>query len=290
MKKLLIILCSLGLALGLAHGQHSGPADGFGDGSGNMEGPIHEFPPLPDVDPEVLEEIIALREQVTAIRDELRESRETVLADLGPDATREDRVAALTLWKEENALTFEEMRTLTEELRQLIQENRPVGPVIEIPDEIIALRGEVRDRRMVLAQSRRQAILALGENPTDEAIREAIEAWREQNAAEIQAVQALALQVRNWFRENPPNRPGAFETPRMTQRRAEFRESIRTLHQNRQQLRAQMQDPNLTDEERHQMIQAFREQQRDLMRDRRMLKRQERLDQGGFGGDRRPAG
>lgn len=290
MKRLLITLCSFGLVMGLAYGQQSGPGDGFGDGSGNMEGPMHEVPPLPDVDPEVLEEITALHEQVTAIREDLRVSREAVLADLGPEATREERVAALTLWRDENALTFEEMRALTEELRQLIQENRPVGPIVDVPDEIIAQRDQVRERRMALAQSRREAILALGENPTDEAVREAIEAWREQNAAEIEAVQALALQVRNWFRENRPNRPGAFETPRMTQRRTEFRESIRTLHQNRQQLRTQMRDPSLTDEERQQLMQAFREEQRDLMRERQMLKRQERLDQGGAGGDRRPGG
>lgn len=289
MKKLLITLCSFGLVLGLAQGQMG---DGFGDGSGGMEGPMHNMPPpLPeDLDPEVYEAITTLHTEIVAMRQALAESRAAALAELDDDATREERIAALTLWREENASTIEDLHTLTEELRSIIAENRPDRPFVEIPEEILALRTELRERRVALAQSRREAILTLGEDPTDEEIRAAIEAWRTENADEIAAVRALSQEIRDWFRENRPHRQGAFDTPRMEQRRGEFRENVRAMHASRQELRNQLGNPDLTEEERHHLIQNFREQQRELMRERQMLKRQERIDQGGVGGDRRPGG
>lgn len=290
MKKLLITLCSIGLAVGIAQGQQYGDGpgsmDGSGDGSGFMGGPGFE---MPDLDPEVLAEITALREEIVVIRQTLRESRDAILADLG-DVTDEERLAALANWREDNAGTFDELRTLTDELRAIIQENRPDRPFIDIPEEILTKREELRNRRQALAESRRQVILNLGDDPTDEAVRSAMEAWRTENADELAAVQALATEIRDWFRENRPMRPHAFDTPRMLARRAAFRDNVQTMRQNRRELRNQMSNPDLTEEQRRELIQAFREEQRDLMRERQMLKRQERLDQGGVGGDRRPGG
>jgi hypothetical protein len=62
------------------------------------------------------------------------------------------------------------------------------------------------------------------------------------------------------------------------------------MRQNRMQLRNQLQNPDLTDPERQQIMATFREQQRELMQERKSLKRQQRISQGGEGGDRRPGG
>jgi hypothetical protein len=288
MKKLLITLCAMGLMLGPVQGQMQGPGDGTGTGDG---GPMFEMPPPPlDVDPEVLAEINELFDAVKALREDLADSRALVIEELGPDATREEKIAALAAWHEDNAVTIDEMQTLSDELRTLIQENRPDRPVLDIPDYIIADREALRERRTDLAESRREAILALGENPTDEAVREAIETWRTENAEEIAAVQELSKSIRDWFRENRPDRGDRVMTPRMLQRRLAFKENIQEMQQNRQRLRQQMQDPALTAEERQALMQAFRQQQRDLMQEHKQLKREERIQQGEGGGDRRPGG
>lgn len=291
MKKLFITLISMGLLVGGLQGQMQGPGYGDGTGDGTGGGLIQDPPPPPpDLDPEVLVEITELYDAVKALRTDLRESRALVIEELGPDATREEKIAALTAWHDENEVAIDEMRALSEELRTLIQENRPDRPFIDIPEEVIADREELKDRRIALAESRREAILALGEDPTDEAVREAIEAWRAENADEIEAVRALAQSVRDWFRENRPGREGRVMTPRMLQRRLAFKENVKEMHQNRLQLREQMQDPTLTEQERKAIMQNFREQQRELMRERKQLKREERLNQGEGGGDRRPGG
>lgn len=287
MKKVLITLFAMGLMFGPAQAQMDGTHYGDGTGDGGM---MQDPPPPPsDIDPEVRAEIVELYEAVKAIRADLRVSRAAVIEALGPDATREQKIAALATWREENADTIAEMQALSEELRTLIQENRPDRPIIDIPEDILADREALRERRQALAESRRDAILALGEDPTDEEVREAIEAWRTENADEIAAVRELAKSLRDWFRENRPPRGDRVMTPRMLQRRLAFRENIREMHQNRMELREQMQNAE-TAEERHALMQAFRQQQRELMRDRKQLKREERLNQGEGGGDRRPGG
>ena len=285
MKKLFIPLISMGLLLGSVNAQMDGP--GFGDGPAG-QAPV--FDPPADIDPEVLAEIMELRDAVQEIRTELRDSRKSVIEALGPDATREEKIAALAAWRDENADSHGELRALNEELRALIHENRPDRPEIEIPEEIIADREELKDRRIALAESRREAILALGEDPTDEAVREAIETWRTENADEVEAVRELAKGIRQWFKENRPGRDGRIMTPRMLQRRLAFRDNVREMRENRRELREQMQDPDLTDEERKDLMQEFRQKQRELMRERKQLKREERLNQGEGGGDRRPGG
>jgi DNA repair exonuclease SbcCD ATPase subunit len=294
MKKLIITLCSLGLIVGMAQAQQNGPAGpGSGGGSGN---PSVDVPPSPpDITPpefgaDIPEEIVLLHGEVKALRDALRDSRQAALQSLGEDATREERMEALQNWRAENSTEIEDVRELSEELRELIRENRPDGPWVDVPEEIVALREELQTQRQALAESRQSEIAALGENPTDEEVRAAIEAWRLANADAIAEAQGLAEQLREWFRENRPDRPGAAFTPGMALRRAAFRENVREMRQNRMQLRNQLQNPDLSDPERQQIMATFREQQRELMQERKSLKRQQRISQGGVGGDRRPGG
>jgi hypothetical protein len=294
MKKLIITLCSLGLMFSLAPAQQNGPGGpGSGDGLGGP--PVDVPPPPPDIMPpdignEIPEEIVLLHGEVKALRDSLRDSRNAVLEGLGEEATREQRMEALENWRTDNSEQIEEVRTLSEELRALVHENRPDGPWVDVPDDIVALREQLQAQRQVLAQSRQQVIANLGENPTDEEVRAAIEAWRETNATAIADAQDLANQLREWFRANRPDRPGAAFTPGMALRRAAFRNNIQEMRQNRMQLRNQLQNPDLTDPERQQIMATFREQQRELMQERKSLKRQQRISQGGEGGDRRPGG
>lgn len=292
MKKLIITLCSLGMIFSLAQAQQNGPG-GSGDGQGgpSVDGP----PPPPDVTPpefgnEVPEEIVALHGEVKALRDSLRESRRAVLDGLGEEATAEERVQVMNQWRADNTGALEEVRAMSEELRALVQENRPDGPWVDVPEEIVALREDLVEQRQDLAESRRAAIEALGEDPTDEEIREAIADWRDLNADAIADAQALSQELREWFRENRPDRPGAAFAPGMALRRAAFRENVREMRQNRMQLRNRLQDPDLNDGERQQVMANFREQQRELMQERKALKRQQRINQGGVGGDRRPGG
>lgn len=295
MKHLIITLCSLGLMVGLAQAQPAGPG-GPPEGGGFQGPPADVPPPPPDIMPpdvagEIPEEIRSLHEEVKALRDSLRESRNALLESLGEDATREEKLAALTAWHEENAATIEEMQLLSQELRDLIRENRPGDPPFgEVPEEIQVLRDELHEKRQSLAESRRDAILALGEDPTDEAVRDAIEAWREANADAIAEVRDLAVELRDWFRENRPGRPGPAITPGMAQRRADFRANVREMRQNRRDFGKQMANPDLSEEERQEIIATFREEQRQLIEERKELKRKERADQGGAGGDRRPGG
>jgi post-segregation antitoxin (ccd killing protein) len=294
MKKLIITLCSLGLMFSLAQAQQNGPGGpGYGDGSGNPPADVPPPPPdiiPPDVGNEIPEEIVLLHQEVKALRDALRDSRQAVLEGLDEDATREERMEALETWRTENSEQIEEVRSLSEELRALVRENRPNGPWVDVPEEIVALREQLHAQRQVLAESRQQVIAGLGENPTDEEVRAAIEAWRETNADAIAEAQNLAEQLREWFRANRPDRPGAAFSPGMALRREAFRNNIREMQQNRMQLRTQLQNPDLTDPERQQIMATFREQQRELMQERKSLKRQQRISQGGVGGDRRPGG
>lgn len=291
MKRLIITLSALGLLFGMAQAQQNGPGGNF-DMPPPDSMPPDYTPPLPPegFDGEIPEEIVVLRDEIKTIRDALRVSREAVLEELGEDASRAEKVAALALWREENDASFVEMRTLTEEMRDLIHEYNPDGPWSEIPDEIILKREDLHMKRTALAESRREAILALGENPTDEEVRAAVEAWREDNAEAIAETQALAMELREWFRESRPHREPPVITPGMRHRKQEFRRLTHEVRENRRDLRQDLRNPDLTEEERLELIQVFREEQRELMRERKQLLRQQRLNQGGVGGDRRPGG
>ena len=265
MKRLLAILCTLlvtaPFAVAYQHGDGSG--DGFGSGW----------------DGEIPQEILDIRAELNTLKDALHASRDLVLAELG-DATHEERLAALAVWREEHEAEFAAIHELASELRALVHEYRP-DMHVEIPPEIEAKRETLRVMRQELAQSRHAAIAAL-EDPTDEEIRAAVEAWKEQNQEAIAATQQLAREIRNWFRENRPNRPPPDGLMAMNQRRLQFQENKMQVHTIRQQMEGL--DPD-SDE-----YAALREQLREKMRDRKQYMRKRRSDEGGVGGDRRPGG
>jgi hypothetical protein len=290
MKKLIITLSSLGLLLLSAQGQVGGPGSGpmdpptdprMGPGGPNNSGNV--APGLP-------EEIQAQRDDLQALRESLMAERQAVIDALGEDASREQIIAAVVQWENENSDVLAEMRAQADALREEVIANRPGFDRNPIPEDIIAQREDLNDQRRALADSRRDAILALGEDPTDEEVQAAIDQWRADNADVIADVEALAADLRDWFRSNRPGRVNAPDTPRMSQRAAAFRENAQAIRQNRQQLRNQLQDPDLTPEARRELMQQFRQEQRTILRERQELKRQERIGQAGAGGDRRPGG
>ncbi|NBD39171.1 MAG: hypothetical protein GVY10_11445 [Verrucomicrobia bacterium] len=285
MKKILIPLSALALIVqGL---QAQGTPPDF-----TPPPPPENMPPEPPMPPEmeIPEEILDLHAEVKMLRDELRESRRAVLEELGDEATRDEIAAALSAWRDDNMTTIEEMRALTEELRDAIRENRPGPGGFEIPDEVVELRGELQEQRKALAESRRAVVEALGEDATDEEIRAAIEQWREDNADAIAETRALAEEIRTWFRENRPERPGGGPPAHVLQRRAAFKDNAKQIRQNRQEMAKKLRAAGNNKEERKQIVQQFREEQRQLIRERKELKRQQRQDQVGAGGDRRPGG
>lgn len=295
MKKILLPLTALALIVGGAHAQPTPPEDAPTTPPPDFTPPPppENMPPEPPMPPEVEipEEILDLHAEVKMLRDELRESREAVLEALGDDATRDEIANALSAWRDDNMTTIEEMRALTEELRDAIRENRPgPGPGgFEIPDEVVELRGELQEQRKALAESRRAVVEALGEDATDEEIRAAIEQWREDNADAIAETRALAEEIRTWFRENRPERPGGGPPAHVLQRRAAFKDNARDIRQNRRRMATALRNAE-NEQQRKEIVQQFREEQRQLIRERKELKRQERQDQVGAGGDRRPGG
>ena len=265
MKRLLAFLCAILVTapFAVAYQNGDGPGDGMGSG---WEG-------------EIPQEILDIRAELDALRTALHADRDELLATL-VDATNEERQAALAAWREENADQFQAIHELADQLRALIHEYRP-DMHVDVPPEIQAKREQLREMRQTLAQSRKQAILSL-ENPTDEDIRAAIEAWKVQNQEAIAATQQLSQEIRNWFRENRPDRPPPAMTQKMAQRKLQFRENMQQVRQ----LRTQMDglDPD-SDE-----FAAYRLQLRSLLQERKQLMRDKRADEGGAGGDRRPGG
>ena len=263
MKKLLIILLALGLGVGVSQAQQEGPG-GTNDPAGDYDVP---------------EEIQVVRAELDALKAELKTSRDALLDELEAiGATREEKIVALAEWRVANEDTIAQIQDLAEQLKALVDEYRPDR--IEIPAWIQEKRDELRTLRQQLAESRRAAILAL-EDPTDAEIRAAIEAWRAENVDLIAQTRALAEEIRTWFQENRPFRPapgGDYEG--MTQRRKQFRQNIQSMRQ----LREQLMDPNLSEED----CDRIREQQRTLLQERKELMRQKRIHEGDAGGDRRP--
>lgn len=161
--------------------------------------------------------------------------------------------------------------------------NMDLSGIDGVPEDILALHEAMLAEREALRASRETAIEGL----TDEAeIRAALEDWRAENQEAIDDIRANAQQVRDWFRANRPERPGAGQTDGMRQRRLQFRANVAEMQLERHQLRLQLQDPDLTEEEREALIQAFRDENRETMQRLRARKRQQRLE-GDGGGDRR---
>ena len=161
-----------------------------------------------------------------------------------------------------------------------------LGAMEGVPEDILAIHKDVMEDREVLRASRQKAIDDLPEGTTDEVIRETLEEWRTAHETEIEEIRAQAHLVRDWFREHRPVRPEVDQTDGMRHRRQQFRENVAEMQREQRQLRLQLQNPDLTEEEREALIQAFRDENRETMQKLRARKRQMRLE-GDGGGDRR---
>jgi len=290
MKHKLIALLSIGaLTMGsLTMAQNMGPGPGPGPSEPPPGGPPEMMPP----DIELPEEVAVVREELLALRQELAASRQAVVDALADDATREDRRAALDAWRnsEDTAALMEDIHALNQELRAALDElgiGGGWGPV-EVPEEIQESRDAMRELAQALGESRRAVIDALGEDATIEERRAALDTWRLEHEAELAELAVLREEVGGWMKDNRPDRgrrPG--RGGEMNRRVQEFREGAVLMRAARERLRTQLASAE-TEEERREIISQFRARFRDLMQDRKELKRLSRLEGQGAGGDRRP--
>ena len=268
-------LLSLGFSVGLAQavtmdgsGNTGGNGPGYGGGDGSQ------------ISIELPEEVVVLRSELETLRAALKESRDALVAQLEADgATLEAKMVALADWRVAHEGEIDAIQDLADQLRVLMEDYRPGA--IDVPEAIQAKREEMRTLRQQLAESRTAAIAAV-EDPTEENVRAALEQWRTANEGTFTQIRTLAQEVRQWFRENRPHREAPEVTTEMTQRRQQFQKNIQDVRGIRQQLR----DPQLSDEQRT----ALRQQERDLIRDRKDIMRQRRASETGESGERRPGG
>lgn len=280
----LTTLVSLGLALtaGVMVNAQRGP--------GERPGPFnHRVPP----DFEVPEELQGLADEVAAARDALEASRQEVIDALGEDADRDAIRTAIEAWRDAHAAEIEAAKALAQELRQSLMELDPEAydrPEREpLPDEIVALQDEAKTLNESLRASRQALLESLGDDLTREEREAALDAWREENAVDLARLEEIREEVRAYLRENRPDRGDRPGVPQNVRERQEaFRAASEELRAAREQLRVALQAAE-TDEERQALIQAFREEQRELMQQRKELRRLELIG-GGSGGDRRPGG
>jgi len=134
---------------------------------------------------------------------------------------------------------------------------------------------------MILKQDRDALLAQLQEQgATDEEVRAALMAWREEHAGDVGEIRELAQQIRNYFRENRPERPDPTVTQAMLNRRERFRINTQEIVQLRQQLRTM--DPE------DEACQELRQQLQQKLQERKVMLRNKRTQEGGgAGGDRR---
>jgi len=155
------------------------------------------------------------------------------------------------------------------------------APDVDLPPEIVALREQIQEKRQLLKQDRDALLAQLQEQgATDEEVRAALLAWREEHAGDVGQIRELAQQIRNYFRENRPERPDPVVTQAMMTRRERFRTNTQEIVQLRQQLRTM--DPE------DEACQELRQQLQQKLQERKVMLRHKRTQEGGgAGGDRR---
>lgn len=157
----------------------------------------------------------------------------------------------------------------------------------DVPDDVLQAFNDGKTEREALRVDRDAAIAALGEDPTDDAMRAALEQWRSENEDRIAEIRANAETVREYFRAQREERQQSGESDGMKRRRMQFREDVQVMREAQEQLRLQLQNEELSEEDREALVNAFREENRETMRKLKAIKRQQRLEQGDGGGDRR---
>jgi hypothetical protein len=157
----------------------------------------------------------------------------------------------------------------------------------DVPGDVQQAFDDAKAGRETLRVEREAAIAALGEDPTDDALRAALEQWRSENEEQIAEIRENAEVVREYFRAQREERQQSGESDGMKQRRMQFREEVQVMREAQEQLRLQLQNGELSEADREALVQAFREENRETMRKLKAIKRQQRLEQGDGGGDRR---
>lgn len=276
-RKLLSILTGIALLSG-------GVAFAQGARHGQDDIPRPE-PTRPIFDPDIAE----MRASLAALQAELAAARRDLVASL-EGIPVEERREAMERFREENADLVAGIRDLAESIRDAAAEYRPERPERpSVPEEIIATRQELAGLRSELARSRAAVLSGLDEDATREDIAEALAEWRAENAETIEKASDLQTIVDGWFAENRPAQrgPGRDVDPELAERRMNFRESARAMRENRAAAREQLRGASA--DEREALMMQLREQQRELLQERRDLRRMERMHRDP-GGDRRPGG
>jgi hypothetical protein len=148
---------------------------------------------------------------------------------------------------------------------------------VELPEDLQGVWTELEQARTALHASRQLVLSNLGDDASDETIKTALQQWAAANADEIDVVRGLAQQIRDYIRENRPEREDVEVTDEMLRRRMRFRENTREMRQ----LKNQYANGEIQKAQ-------FREQMGDLLRERKQLMRRKRGDEAGGGGDDGP--
>ncbi len=239
----------------------------------------------------ILDPVIAdLRAELANLQAELAEKRRDLIASL-EGVSEDERMAELTRFRVDNAELIAGIHELSADLRDAVREYRPGRPdVPAVPNEILAARRELSVLRAELAESRAAALSDLGEDASAEDIAAALAAWREANKESIDEAADLQAEINDWFAENRSVRrgPPADVDPELAERRNAFRESAHAMREERAELRSKLRDAESV-EDRKELMEEFGAKQRELMKERREIRRLERLSRDADG-DRRPGG
>ncbi len=272
----ILILAAITLASGVARAV-AFPAGG----EPNRPAPPEIEYPAPDPD------VTGLREQLTALQSALAEAREALTKSL-TGVAEDERAEAITAFREENAGIIAQIQDLAAELRESFSDYRPERPEVpEIPVEVHDARVGLSLLEAELRESREAALAELPEDASPADVAAAIGTWREANAGKVADAEALRGIVADWSgevraerREAPPD-----VDPALVERREAFRAKAQEMRQAREVLRDDLR--HAPEEERDALLEAFMEQRREAMLERRDLRRMERTTDGD-GGNRRP--
>lgn len=146
-----------------------------------------------------------------------------------------------------------------------IEENLPEDSV-----ELQEAYAAVLDLRVVLRDSRIEWLKD----------HESLVGWFDENSDDINTLRESVTTLRDWFREERPDRPDPVMTGDMVRRRSQFKTNSDGITQTQKRLRLMLQnDPDNPE------CQQLREQLGNLLGERKQLLREQRGGEGGPGGE-----
>ena len=190
MKKVILGIAVLSVGLGANMYAAGGNSNGRGD--------LQRIEKIYDQLPEEVQEQV---DTYKAERQELRDTLKGLLADLGEEATAEEKEAAISQFKEDYADEIAARRDSAKETWEAVRENRPErSERPELSEDVQALVDARNADKDALKEARRTAIADLGEDATREEKKAAIEAFNEANADALAALKELGQDVRDAVR------------------------------------------------------------------------------------------